>query len=40
VIDGAKALAMTAIDVLADSELRDTMRREFEGTRPQEPPRS
>jgi amidohydrolase len=40
VIDGAKALAMTAIDVLADSELRDTMRREFEGNRPQEPPRS
>jgi len=30
VIDGAKALAMTAIDVLADDELRAAMREEFE----------
>ncbi|HYM16402.1 MAG TPA: M20 family metallopeptidase [Dehalococcoidia bacterium] len=29
VIDGAKALAMTAIDVLADDELRAAMRAEF-----------
>ncbi|HZP58384.1 MAG TPA: M20 family metallopeptidase [Dehalococcoidia bacterium] len=33
VIDGAKALAMTAIDVLADPELRARMREEFERTR-------
>jgi amidohydrolase len=37
VIDGAKALAMTAIDVLGDAGLREAMRLEFEGTRPQEP---
>jgi amidohydrolase len=30
VIDGAKALAMTAIDILADTELRKQMREEFE----------
>ncbi len=30
VIDGAKALAMTAIDILADAELRAAMRAEFE----------
>lgn len=30
VIDGAKALAMTAIDILADEDLRDRMREEFE----------
>lgn len=30
VIDGAKALAMTAIDVLADADLRAVMRAEFE----------
>jgi amidohydrolase len=29
VIDGAKALAMTAIDILADAELRARMREEF-----------
>jgi amidohydrolase len=31
VIDGAKALAMTAIDILADGELRRSMREAFEG---------
>ncbi len=30
--DGAKALAMTGIDVLADEELRRRMREAFEGT--------
>ena len=30
VIDGAKALAMTAIDILADADLRAAMRAEFE----------
>ncbi|MBI5284949.1 MAG: M20 family metallopeptidase [Chloroflexi bacterium] len=30
VIDGAKALAMTAIDILADADLRKAMRAEFE----------
>ncbi|HXK33542.1 MAG TPA: M20 family metallopeptidase [Dehalococcoidia bacterium] len=30
VIDGAKALAMTAIDILADDDLRRAMREEFE----------
>ena len=37
VIDGAKALAMTAIDILADADLRAAMRAEFErsqGTTP------
>jgi amidohydrolase len=34
VIDGAKALAMTAIDVLGDGELREAIRAEFEGARP------
>ena len=29
-IDGAKALAMTAIDILADTVLRRNMRDEFE----------
>lgn len=33
VIDGAKALAMTAIDILADGELRQAMRDEFERSR-------
>jgi amidohydrolase len=33
VIDGAKALAMTAIDILADAGLRDAMRDEFAATR-------
>lgn len=33
VVDGAKALAMTAIDVLTDAELRAAMRDEFERTR-------
>jgi metal-dependent amidase/aminoacylase/carboxypeptidase family protein len=33
VIDGAKALAMTAIDVLADDSLRDAMRDEFAAAR-------
>ncbi len=33
VIDGAKALAMTAIDILADGDLRAAMRDEFERTR-------
>ncbi len=32
VIDGAKALAMTAIDVLGDAALREAMRLEFEGS--------
>jgi amidohydrolase len=31
VVDGAKALAMTAIDILADAGLRARMREEFEG---------
>jgi amidohydrolase len=35
VIDGAKALAMTAIDILADADLRTAMRDEFERTRAQ-----
>jgi amidohydrolase len=35
VIDGAKALAMTAIDILADADLRTAMREEFERTRAQ-----
>jgi amidohydrolase len=34
VIDGAKALAMTAIDILADAELRKRMRAEFEESQP------
>jgi amidohydrolase len=34
VIDGAKALAMTTIDVLADADLRRRMRDEFERSRP------
>ena len=33
VLDGAKALAMTAIDILADAELRGAMRDEFERSR-------
>jgi len=33
VIDGAKALAMTAIDILADADLRRRMRDEFEHAR-------
>jgi amidohydrolase len=33
VIDGAKALAMTAIDILADADLRAAMRAEFERSR-------
>jgi amidohydrolase len=33
VIDGAKALAMTAIDILSDNTLREEMRREFERSR-------
>jgi len=32
-IDGAKALAMTAIDILTDADLRREMRAEFERTR-------
>lgn len=38
VIDGAKVLAMTAIDVLADAGLRAVMRAEFEGSRRQPAP--
>ena len=33
VIDGAKALAMTAIDILTDPALREAMRNEFERSR-------
>ncbi len=33
VIDGAKALAMTAIDILSDADLRERMRAEFERSR-------
>jgi amidohydrolase len=33
VIDGAKALAMTAIDILANGELRSRMREDFERSR-------
>ncbi len=34
VVDGAKALAMTAIDILTDAELRARMREEFERPQP------
>jgi metal-dependent amidase/aminoacylase/carboxypeptidase family protein len=34
VIDGAKSLAMTAIDILVDDNLRQRMRAEFEQSRP------
>ena len=30
-LDSAKALAMTAVDVLTDADLRQRMQREFEG---------
>jgi hypothetical protein len=33
VIDGAKSLAMTAIDILTDADLRKRMREEFEQSR-------
>jgi amidohydrolase len=39
VIDGAKALAMTAIDILADAELRTAMREDFEKSRAPAVPR-
>jgi hypothetical protein len=31
-IDSAKALAMTAVDVLTDAELRERMRQAFESS--------
>jgi amidohydrolase len=37
VIDGAKALAMTAIDILADEDLRRRMREDFERSRAAKP---
>jgi hypothetical protein len=33
VIDGAKALAFTALDVMSDRGLLDTMKRDFEATK-------